>query len=216
MQADASAHWVPAAVSKDILDGTVIPAALPSGPIAVWRTATGKIHANGDRCPHRGMRLSHGFVRGESLSCIYHGWRFGKDGFCEHIPAHPNLVPPKSINCGPLPVSEQNGVVWVASVEPASAPKDFSGYDALRSLVFRATPEAIAASTQGLEIDGGLEVTLGDFPAVLLLTERTSHETFVIALISAGTNPPDRLEAAAALEALRRGAEATGLVEAQA
>ena len=65
--------------------------------LAVWRSASGRIAAWRDRCPHRGMRLSHGFVRGESLNCIYHGWTYGADGACRRIPAHPEVVPPATI-----------------------------------------------------------------------------------------------------------------------
>ncbi|MCH2078201.1 MAG: Rieske (2Fe-2S) protein [Rhodobacteraceae bacterium] len=199
MQADERTQWVPAAVSTDILDGTVVPAALPTGPIAVWRTASGELHANGDRCPHRGMRLSHGFVRGNSLSCIYHGWRYGRDGGCEHIPAHPGLEPPKSINCGPLPVAEANGVVWVAAQAPEEAPAEIEGFEALKSMLFCATPAAIAEAA-----GGALKTELGGTPAHLVTAERTPSETFVVALVPTGTDVASKLAAATALEALRR------------
>ncbi|MGO7418409.1 Rieske 2Fe-2S domain-containing protein, partial [Rhizobium ruizarguesonis] len=49
-----------------------MPARTAAGSIALWSSASGRISASADRCPHRGMSLSHGFVRGETLSCIYH------------------------------------------------------------------------------------------------------------------------------------------------
>jgi hypothetical protein len=63
------------------------------------------------------MRLSHGFVRGETLSCIYHGWQYDQDGSCDYIPAHPDLTPPKSICTHNYACKEQDGVVWI-SLEP--------------------------------------------------------------------------------------------------
>ena len=206
MPADTQAHWIPAAVAADILSGTVVPATLPTGPIAVWRSASGMLHANGDRCPHRGMRLSHGFVRGESLLCIYHGWRYGRDGSCEHIPAHPNLVPPKSINCGPLAVVEQNGVAWVAADDPGAAPTPLDGFEALRSVAIQAAPEAILAAGPGSWAEGSIAVRLGPCAARLLLSEREDG-VLVIALLETGASVSDRLEASSALEALRRRAE---------
>jgi len=205
MQAETQPRWVPAAVARDIPNGTVIPASLPGGPIAIWRSASGKLSANGDRCPHRGMRLSHGFVRGETLSCIYHGWRYGRDGACTHIPAHPDVAPPKTINCGPLPVCEQNGVVWVSSIEPNDAPPDVDGFTALRSMVVCASVEAIIEVSKGKPIEGGAEVKLADTSARLLLSG--TDTVFVIALVDGAASTAEQIAASTALERLRHLAE---------
>mgnify|MGYP000630570213 CR=1 FL=1 len=210
MAIETEARWVPIAVSCDILDGTVIPARLPTGPIAVWRSASGSLYANGDRCPHRGMRLSQGFVRGETLSCIYHGWRFGADGACQKIPAHPKVSPPKTINCGPLPVTEANGVVWGAATSPVDAPDQFVGHDALRSLVVAASTDAIASACEGEWVGEAIAVTLGGQNTILLLNPYGPAEVLVIALVPRGLTAPDLVRVSTALEALRRSAEAVG------
>ena len=54
-------------------------------------------HVWEDRCPHRGMRLSYGYVRADRIACLYHGWQYGTDGHCLRIPAHPEIKPPPSI-----------------------------------------------------------------------------------------------------------------------
>lgn len=207
MAAETDAGWVPIAVSADILDGTVVPARLPSGPIAVWRSASGQLFANGDRCPHRGMRLSHGFVRGDTLSCIYHGWRFGTDGACQKIPAHPNVVPPKTINCGPLPVAESNGVVWGAVNQPAQAPVAFDGYVALRSLVMQATAAQITKDSAGASIEGAIKISLDGHDALLLMSTYGPQDTFVVVLVPTDLSLQDRLAVSTACEALRRRVE---------
>lgn len=210
MTADTDARWVPIAVSADIIEGTVVPARLPKGLIAVWRTTSGQLHANGDRCPHRGMRLSHGFVRGETLSCIYHGWRFGTDGVCQKIPAHPAVAPPKTINCSPLPVTETNGVVWGAAVTPADAPIEFEGHDALRSLLIDASTDAISSACHGEMGEGTITAQMAGQDTVLLVNAYGPNETLVIALVPSGTRVPDRVKISTALEALRRTAEGIG------
>src|SRR5687767_2567596 len=97
--ADAAPQgWIPIALGIDIDPGTAAPARLAGMEVAIWRGQSGAIHAWRDRCPHRGMRLSFGFVRGEDISCLYHGWRYGADGGCRFIPAHPELEPPKAIS----------------------------------------------------------------------------------------------------------------------
>lgn len=210
MTAETDARWVPIAVSADIMAGTVVPARLPTGPIAVWRSASGNLFANGDRCPHRGMRLSHGFVRGESLSCIYHGWRFGTDGACQKIPAHPAVAPPKTINCGPLPVAEVNGVVWGALVRPTDEPVGFKGFDALRSLVMAASLQTIADSCDGEKVEAAVETQLAGKRVLLVMNQYGPDEMFVVVLVETGLNVPDRLAVSNAVEGLRRAAETTG------
>jgi vanillate O-demethylase monooxygenase subunit len=43
-------------------------------------------------CGHRGTQLSLGWVEGEEIICPYHGFRYGTDGRCTAIPAHPEAV----------------------------------------------------------------------------------------------------------------------------
>ena len=92
-----TAAWTPVALARDLPPLGVLPVCVDGIDMALWRSATGRLAAWADRCPHRGMRLSHGFVRGETLACIYHGWVYGEDGACRHIPAHPAMVPPATI-----------------------------------------------------------------------------------------------------------------------
>jgi len=106
--------WNPVALSSDLPKLTVMPTACDGRDVALWRSATGRLSAWHDRCPHRGMRLSHGFVRGEMLNCIYHGWRFDNQAVCRKIPAHPEMEPPETITVPRFAVAETEGVIWVA------------------------------------------------------------------------------------------------------
>ena len=112
-----SVTWAAVALSDDLPLGMAMPCRLEGRDLAVWRSASGQAFVWGDRCPHRGMRLSQGFVRGEALSCIYHGWRYGHDGGCVYIPAHPDLVPPKSICATTYKCGEADGLIWAALEE---------------------------------------------------------------------------------------------------
>jgi nitrite reductase (NADH) small subunit len=42
--------------------------------IAVFRTASDRVFALADRCPHKGGPLSQGIVFGESVACPLHNW----------------------------------------------------------------------------------------------------------------------------------------------
>ena len=109
--------WIAVGLSADLLPSMAMPGRVTGTDLAIWRAASGQVHIWGDRCPHRGMRLSHGFVRDETLSCIYHGWQYGADGGCNHIPAHPALIPPKSICATTYACAEQDGVSRAARIE---------------------------------------------------------------------------------------------------
>lgn len=46
------------------------------GCIAVFRTASDKVFALDDRCPHKGGPLSNGIQHDESITCPLHNWVF--------------------------------------------------------------------------------------------------------------------------------------------
>ena len=139
-------EWTAVCVADDLPDRVVIGSECAGADIAVWRSATGLLSAWADRCPHRGMRLSHGFVRGEALNCIYHGWTYGADGGCKRIPAHPDLTPPASIKAVRFECRQAQGLVWVAPVGTDATLPDLGGLVPVRSLVVEgAVPELAAA-----------------------------------------------------------------------
>lgn len=103
-------------------------------PIALWRDGEGVARAVQDRCAHRGARLSLGGVTDGHIACRYHGWRFGADGACRHIPS---LVEgqsiPKGVGVTGHPCAEADGYVWVWIGEgpPSGAPQveDFARFN---------------------------------------------------------------------------------------
>ena len=129
------AQWTAACLSDDLPPGVVTPGVCNGSDVVVWRSASGKVSAWNDRCQHRGMRLSHGFVRGETLSCIYHGWVYGTGGVCKSIPAHPNLAPPEAIRAQTFSCVESNGIVWMAEAGADGAPPEVGELTPVRSLV---------------------------------------------------------------------------------
>jgi 5,5'-dehydrodivanillate O-demethylase len=53
----------------------------------LYRGKTGAPHVVGFRCPHRGTQLSTGWVEGDCIRCVYHGWLFDSSGQCTQQPA---------------------------------------------------------------------------------------------------------------------------------
>ena len=111
--------FVPVALSSHIEPGTSTGAVVEQAELVVWRDNSGKVHVWEDRCPHRGMRLSFGFVRGDHIACLYHGWQFDTGGQCRHIPAHPDLEVPQTIKVPIYRAEEKLGIVWATTASDA-------------------------------------------------------------------------------------------------
>ncbi len=66
-----------------------------------------------DICIHRMESLAAGTVEGDTICCLYHGWRYGEEGACTCIPANPSGTPvPKKARVDSYPVEERYGWVW--------------------------------------------------------------------------------------------------------
>lgn len=108
------------------------------------------------------MRLSHGFVRGERLACIYHGWQYDADGTCSQIPAHPKLDPPKTICAQTFGCHEADGVIWVTLGSTQDLPDPLGVSVPVRSMPIAARVEDIVVAfggekgAQRVELDRGI------------------------------------------------------------
>lgn len=155
MSAELSSElqWVPVALSGDLPLSRVMRAVIDADTsldLAVWRAQSGKVHAWDNRCPHRGMRLSFGFVRGERLSCIYHGWQYGEGGACQHIPAHPEMVPPEAICAKTYGCIEVDGLIWVAPNNETESNIAVYGGEEIRSIAINAAVSDIISCFSAL------------------------------------------------------------------
>jgi nitrite reductase/ring-hydroxylating ferredoxin subunit len=109
---------IPVSLSGGVEPGARTGTSVNGQAVVVWRGQDGRVRAWDDWCPHRGMRLSFGFVRENQLTCIYHGWSFGASGQCLSIPAHPAMTPSPKITARSLPVAEALGMIWVGDGAP--------------------------------------------------------------------------------------------------
>lgn len=175
---EAPSQWVPIALSKMIEAGTSAGVVADSAEIVVWRDTSGVAHAWEDRCPHRGMKMSFGFVRGDHIACLYHGWEYDESGTCQYVPAHPELEVPKSICVARYGVAETGGMIWAhlpLGSEAGTAPElpavegvksvyvDASAAVVLDQLQKRGGVASSLANVVSLDLDG-TEMTIGIQP----------------------------------------------------
>lgn len=197
--------WTPVALLRDLPPLVVMPVTVDGVDLALWRSASGRIAAWADRCPHRGMRLSHGFVRGEALSCIYHGWSYAQSGQCQRIPAHPDLEPPEAIRVPVHHAAEAGGVIWVALDTVTTSPPALAGVQPLRSVTLDTRFDPASA---GLTESGGAwRGTLGGVAVAVLVQSLPDNRCALHVLADAKASPADLVAASRGIETLRRQAE---------
>src|SRR2546430_11372221 len=101
-------NWHPVGLSYSIEAGSSAGTRLFGQELVVWRDTGGMAHVREERCPHRRMKLSFGFVRGDHIACLYHGRQYHRAGSCPYIPAHPHLDVPKTFKV-PVSLSQEQG-----------------------------------------------------------------------------------------------------------
>ena len=220
----------PVGLTRDLPVKRVMRTMVDGQDIAVWRSTSGKISAWANRCPHRGMRLSHGFVRGESLACLYHGWHYGAHGRCTYIPAHPELEPPETIMVQAFSVEERDGLIWVAG-DGTAEPRELPGNLApLRSLTFQATKSETTGAFSSTPSEGALPVVQSSdaggialdvdvddrtLSVVAALHEAKHGETTAHLLVSDDAALAQKVSLSRWCEAVRRRAEAQRITRGQ-
>jgi nitrite reductase/ring-hydroxylating ferredoxin subunit len=162
--------WVPIALGRDVPRATTRAVIIGGEELVAWRAEGGAVAIWEDRCPHRGMRLSFGFVRGDSLNCLYHGWAYGSDGACRRIPAHPDLAVPPTIRANARPAAETGGLILVGTGDDPGQPPVLPAGRPIASLAIGTTPDILAGLLNGSPLEGvqgasatldGIDVTLG-------------------------------------------------------
>ena len=108
--------------------------------LVLYRGESGTAYVTDAYCPHMGAHLAKNStsyivldgerIEGESIRCPFHGWRFGTDGKCNHIP-YSDFIP-KAAVLRHYPTVERAGILWVwydeEEGEPTHELADFGGH----------------------------------------------------------------------------------------
>src|SRR5688572_18786269 len=75
--------WFMLALSSELPIGKVLTKRLAGRDVVLFRTESGRAAAVDPYCPHMGAHFGHGgCVKGETLVCPFHAFRFATDGKC--------------------------------------------------------------------------------------------------------------------------------------
>ena len=109
--------------------------------LALYRGESGKAYVVDAYCPHMGAHLARNKtsyivldgqqIEGDAIRCPFHGWRFGTDGACDHIPYSPDFIP-RAARLRHYPTVERAGILWIWHDEEELGPThdlaDFGGH----------------------------------------------------------------------------------------
>ena len=104
--------WVPLGLARAVVRERPAAFVVAGERVVLFRDQAGHLAGLIDRCPHRGVALSLGGVDQGLLVCPFHGWRFGGDGRCQHVPWNPDARRDQ-LSATALPVREAGGLVWL-------------------------------------------------------------------------------------------------------
>lgn len=82
-------------------------------PIVLFRGQENTVGALLDRCPHRNIPMSRGWVEDEKLVCRFHGWHFDTDGVCVKVSQIKDLKEDSNRNAISFISMEEEGFIYV-------------------------------------------------------------------------------------------------------
>jgi 5,5'-dehydrodivanillate O-demethylase oxygenase subunit len=103
--------WQPIAISTHVEAGRAKSLKIFSEELTLYRGQSGEPYLVGGRCAHRCTQLATGWVEGEEIRCIYHGWKYDQTGQCVEMPAEKDGLA-ATVKIAGYPVEEYCGLVF--------------------------------------------------------------------------------------------------------
>jgi phthalate 4,5-dioxygenase len=128
-------YWQPALLSEEIRepDGPPVRVRLLGEDLVAFRDTEGKIGLVDAFCPHRRAPMFFGRNEECGLRCVYHGWKFDRDGTCVDMPSEPpdSLFKTK-VRIAAYPTHEAGEMIW-AYLGPPEFQPPAPDYELLRA-----------------------------------------------------------------------------------
>jgi len=148
-------HWFPIAVAAELGDKP-LSVRLLDVDLVVFRI-DGRVTVALDRCPHRGVMLSLGWIENCRLVCPYHGLHFDAEGRCTAIPSQPDAKIPNRLSLIVAASVERFGLIWASLTGTTHSLPDFEAWDDA-SYQQILCPTIDIAGSSGRQIEGFIDV----------------------------------------------------------
>lgn len=103
--------WQPVAQSCDVAPGKARAIRRFGEDLTLYRGEGGQPHLVGGFCAHRLTRLHTGWVEGDEIRCVYHGWKYDGAGQCTEMPAEREELC-QTVRIDGYPVHEYCGLIF--------------------------------------------------------------------------------------------------------
>ncbi len=108
-------YWQPALLSSELPepDGAPVRVRLLGEDLIAFRDTDGNVGLVDAFCPHRRAPMFFGRNEECGLRCVYHGWKFDRQGDCVDMPSEPSGTPLQAkVKIKAYPCIEKGGAVW--------------------------------------------------------------------------------------------------------
>ncbi|MBT5051474.1 MAG: Rieske 2Fe-2S domain-containing protein [Rhodospirillaceae bacterium] len=103
--------WQPVALSAQAEPGKAVAIRMFGEELAFYRGEGGEAHLVANQCAHRCTSLHTGWVEGDDIRCVYHGWKYDGTGQCREIPSESDDLA-ATVRIAGYPVHEYGGLVF--------------------------------------------------------------------------------------------------------
>ncbi|MDJ0713981.1 MAG: Rieske 2Fe-2S domain-containing protein, partial [Prochloraceae cyanobacterium] len=118
-------YWYPVTFTQDLPKNRPYGFTLYDEALVLFRNSEGQLVCLRDLCPHRAAKLSDGQIIDGKIECLYHGWQFGSEGECLHIPQLPEDAKIPANSCvKSYQVVECQGMIWMWAGESKDASEE--------------------------------------------------------------------------------------------
>ena len=108
-------YWLPACLSTELPehDGAPLRVRLLGENLVAFRDTDGNVGLVEAYCPHRRAPLFFGRNEECGVRCVYHGWKFDRNGDCVDMPSEPaGTTLQAKVKILAYPTVEKGGVIW--------------------------------------------------------------------------------------------------------
>jgi renierapurpurin 18,18'-hydroxylase len=106
-------HWYAVAWTTDLKPGKILPVIVWQQSIALFRDGQNQVQAVENVCPHKGVSMDKGQIKGDAIACAYHGWEFNGKGECVNIPYWNSGQKLPCAQLRTFAVQEKYGLIWI-------------------------------------------------------------------------------------------------------
>jgi phthalate 4,5-dioxygenase oxygenase subunit len=159
-------YWVPCALSEELPepDGAPIRVRLLGEDLIAFRDSEGQVGLVDAFCPHRRASLFFGRNEECGLRCVYHGWKFDRNGTCVDMPNEPpDSIFKTKVKLTAYPTWERGGLVWTYMGPPEHKPP-MPDYELTRAPATHRYVSKTYESCNWLQaLEGGLDTSHSSF-----------------------------------------------------